>query len=403
MSSSEPRTRPDAGAVRTVPSALFVTTVPITLEAFLLPFADHFRAQGWRVDALANGATSNPHLDGHFGERFDVAWSRNPLAPSNLLGAARRVREIVKAGGYDIVHAHTPIASFVTRYALRSLRRRTGAPVVIYTCHGFHFYRGQSAAPHAFFRTMERIAAPWTDYLVTVNHEDLEAARALGGIGRDRVRYIPGIGVDCERFAPGTVSAEETARVRTELGGGSRPNERFLVTMVAEFGAVKRHALAIDALARARDGRAYLALVGDGQLEADIRAQVERLGLSERVTFAGYRRDIPAVLAASDVLLLTSEREGLNRSVLEAMASSIPCIGTDTRGIADAVGADAGWIVGKNDSRALAEAIDAAAADPDELARRGAAARERACTEFALDTIVAAYDGLYREALAHRL
>src|SRR5450756_1463518 len=77
MSSSEPRTRPDAGAVRTVPSALFVTTVPITLEAFLLPFADHFRAQGWRVDALANGATSNPHLDGHFGERFDVAWSRN--------------------------------------------------------------------------------------------------------------------------------------------------------------------------------------------------------------------------------------------------------------------------------------------------------------------------------------
>jgi glycosyltransferase involved in cell wall biosynthesis len=385
-----------------MPSALFVTTVPITLEAFLLPFADHFRSQGWQVGALANGAASDPHLEGHFDGRFDVAWSRNPLSPSNLFGAARRVREVVQAGRYDVVHVHTPIASFVTRWALRSLHRRAGAPVVIYTAHGFHFYRGQSAAPHAFFRTMERIAAPWTDYLVTVNHEDLEAARALGGIGYDRIRYIPGIGVDCRRFAPGVVSTEETARVRAGLGGGSQPGGRFLVTMVAEFGAVKRHALAVDALARVRDGRVHLALVGDGPLEAGIRSRVERLGLSERVTFAGYRRDIPAVLAATDVLLLTSEREGLSRSVLEAMASAVPVIATDTRGIADAVGAHAGWIVGKNDAHALAEAIDATAADPDELARRGAAARERACTEFASNGIVASYDGLYREALASR-
>jgi glycosyltransferase involved in cell wall biosynthesis len=385
-----------------MPSALFVTTVPITLEAFLLPFADHFRAQGWRVDALANGAATDLHLDDHFDQRFDIAWSRNPLAPSNLLGAARRVREIVTAGGYDIVHVHTPIASFVTRYALRSLRGRTGGPIVIYTAHGFHFYRGQSALPHALFRKMERVAAPWTDYLVTVNREDFEAARALGGIAPDRVRCIPGIGVDCERFAPGSVSAEEAARVREGLGGGSRPGERFLLTTVAEFGSVKRHALAIDALAHVRDGRVHLALIGDGPLESAVCAQVERLGLSGRVTFAGYRRDIPAVLAASDALLLTSEREGLNRSVLEAMASGVPVIGTDTRGIADAVGADAGWIVGSH-PRAIADAIDAAAADPAELARRGAVARERACAEFEVDKIVAAYDGLYSEALAYRL
>jgi glycosyltransferase involved in cell wall biosynthesis len=391
------------GAVRSAPSALFVTTVPITLEAFLLPFADHFRAEGWRIDALASGATSDPRLDGHFDECLDVAWSRNPLAPSNLLGAARRVREIVTAGDYDIVHVHTPVASFVTRYALRSLHGRVGAPVVVYTCHGFHFYRGQAVVPHVLLRTMERIAAPWTDYLVTVNAEDFDAARALGGIARDRIRLIPGVGVDCRQFAPGAVPADEAARVRTGLGGGSRPGDRFLVTMVAEFGAVKRHALALEAFSRVRDARTHLALVGDGPLEGRVRAQVERLGLSERVTFAGYRRDIPAVLAASDVLLLTSEREGLNRSVLEAMASGIPVVGTDTRGIADAVGNGAGWIVMKDDPLGLAEAIDAAAADPDEVARRGAAARERACAEFGMDSIVAAYDGLYREALSHRV
>lgn len=204
-----------------MPSALFVTTVPITLEAFLLPFADHFRAKGWRVDALANGARSDSRLDGRFDARFDAPWSRDPLSPSNLFGAAPVVRRAVEDGGYDIVHVHTPVASFVTRYALRSLRGRAKGPVVIYTCHGFHFYRGQAALPHAVFRAFERMAAPWTDYLVTVNREDLEAARALGGLPGERVRYIPGIGVDCERFAPGIVPAAEAARVREELGGGA--------------------------------------------------------------------------------------------------------------------------------------------------------------------------------------
>lgn len=385
-----------------MPSVLFVTTVPITLEAFLLPFAEHFRAEGWRVDALANGASEDPQIEGYFDERFEVAWSRNPLVPANLLGTAGRIRRLVGTGGYDIVHVHTPVAAFVTRYALRGLRGRPGGPTVIYTCHGFHFYRGQPRIPHAIFRTMERVAAPWTDYLVTVNQEDFEAARSLGGIVPERVRFIPGIGVDCDLFAPGAVPAAEVTRMRAELLGTHAP-ERFMLAMVARFGGVKRHALAIDALARVRDERVHLTMVGSGPLEVDVRAQVKRLGLTDRVTFAGYRRDIPAVLAASDALLLTSEREGLNRTALEAMASGVPVIGTDTRGISDAVADDAGWIVGHNDVDALAAAIDHAAADPQARAARGAAGRARACSEFSLDRIIDAYERLYRDALAHRV
>ena len=383
-----------------MPSALFVTTVPITLEAFLLPFADHFRGLGWTVDALANGATAASPLDGQFDERFDVAWSRNPLAPSNLLGTSSRVREIVVAGGYDIVHVHTPIAAFVTRHALRELRRRPGGPVVIYTCHGFHFYRGQTALPHAFFRTMERTAAPWTDYLVTINREDFSAAKLLGGIAEDRVRYIPGIGVDVKRFAPDAVSAQTVATTRADLGAS---RGQFLLTMVAELTGNKRHELAFRALAQVRDPRVVLAIVGDGALESALREKAVALGLGDRVHWAGYRKDLPAVLSASDALLLTSEREGLNRSVLEAMATGIPVIGTDTRGITDAVGESAGWIAGHDDVAGLAAAIASAASNPEDLARRGAAARERAVNEFALDRIVAAYDGLYGEALASRL
>lgn len=381
------------------PSALFVTTVPITLEAFLVPFAEHFRAQGWRVDALSNGATQHAPIFAAFDNRYDITWSRNPLNPSELFDTWARVRRIVIEGGYDIVHVHTPIAAFMTRYALRSLPL-ADRPAVIYTTHGFHFYNGQGAAGHAAFRTMERIAARWTDYLVTINREDYEAARGFRGIPGERVRYIPGIGVDVDRFAEGAVSPAEGERVRDEL---AIPADAFMLTMIAEFAPVKRHAHLLDALARTPSKPVILVLVGTGPLEAEVRAHVKELGLQDRVRFAGYRRDIPAVLATSDALTLVSQREGLARSVLEAMAAGKPVIGTDTRGITDAVGPDGGWIVAKNDTAALAAAIEKAASDPAEVRRRGAAARERARNEFALDRIVAAYDGLYREALDETL
>lgn len=378
------------------PSALFVTTVPITLEAFLAPFARHFRALGWRIDALANGATGNPHIADAFDTRFDVAWSRNPLDPRNLVGSAARVRSIVRDGGYDIVHVHTPIAAFVTRYALRSLPRST-RPVVIYTAHGFHFYDGQSRLPHALYRTMERWAARWTDYLVTINDEDFRAATALGTIDQKRVRLIPGIGVDTARFAEGAVSETAVSAVREEL---NIPAEKFMLSMIAEFGAVKRHAHLLEALALVRDPGVVLVLVGDGPLESVLREKVVALGLSDRVRWAGYRRDIPELLAASDALVLVSEREGLPRSVLEAMAAGKPVIGTRTRGIADAVGSDAGWIVAKHDLAALAAAIQHAAQSPEGCRTRGRAARSRAEGIFALPRIITAYEELYREALA---
>ena len=271
---------------------------------------------------------------------------------------------------------------------------------MIYTAHGFHFYEGGKRTTNAIYRTMERRAAPWTDYLVTINLQDFEAAKQLGGIAPDRVRYIPGVGVDTRRFSPGSVSAQEAASVRRTLHVA---DDAFMLTMVAEYAPVKRHELVLRALAQVRDPQVVLVLVGDGPLESQLREKVVALRLTDRVRWAGYRRDMPGVLAASDALVLASEREGLNRSVLEAMASGRPVIGTDTRGITDAVGPDAGWIVGHDDAGALADAIDAAAASPAEIVRRGAAARERALTRFAFDKIAAAYDGLYREAIARCL
>lgn len=376
------------------PSALFITTVPVTLEAFLLPFAQHFRSRGWRIDALANTATQRPGLLSAFDTIYDITWSRNPLALTDHFDTWNRVRRVVIEGSYDIVHVHTPIAAFVTRLALRSIAP-ADRPVIIYTAHGFHFYQGQGPLGHAVFQTLERTAAPWTDYLVTINQEDCEAARSFRGISPDRVRYIPGIGVDLDVYSQTRVTPAEAARVRTEL---SVPDDAFMLTMVAEFGPVKRHAHILSALAQTHRDDVVLVLVGDGPLLADTHARAEALGVSARVRWAGYRRDIPAVLAASDALTLVSAREGLPRSVLEAMAMGRPVIGTQTRGITDAVGEDGGWTVPHDDVDALAHAIDLAASDRSERERRGACAQIRARDLFSLTKVLAMYEDLYAEA-----
>lgn len=377
--------------------ALFVTTVDITLEAFLTPFADHLREQGWEVDALANGASSNTRIASHFDRRFEATWRRSPAHPGNL-AATRQVRRLLLDGTYDLVHVHTPVAAFLTRRAARSLPA-SSRPAVVYTAHGFHFFEGGPVAANAVFRTLERTAAPWTDLLVTINAEDFSAARGLGGIDPERVRLLPGIGVDCGHYRPDAASLTRRAALRAELGVA--PGD-FMVAMVAEFAPLKRHAFALDALEACHRDDVVLCFVGAGPLEGEIRTTVVARGLSDRVRFAGYRRDVPGLLAASDALLLCSVREGLARSVLEAMASGLPVIGTDTRGIADAVTPETGWITSHDDPQALGHALAEAASDRTEASRRGAAGRERACAEFGIERVLAEHDRLYADALAIR-
>ena len=194
-------------------AALFVTTVPITLEAFLVPFAEHFRAQGWRVDALANGATANARIADAFDNRFDVAWSRNPLDPRNLSAPRRRFASVVEAGGYDIVHVHTPIAAFVTRYALRgraaqARARRSSTPPTASTST-----RAARRSRNALYRAWSALAAPWTDYLVTINARGLRGgARASAASTRSACATSPASASTPSATRPGAVTGRRRRR-----------------------------------------------------------------------------------------------------------------------------------------------------------------------------------------------
>ncbi len=374
---------------------LFVSTVASFLEAFLLPYARHFSAMGWRVDAVANGAPTNPSCTAAFGSVFDVEWTRNPLDARNLTTASDRLKQIVTEGRYDIVHVHTPVAAFVTRLALRS----RSAPAVIYTAHGLHFHQRGTAARNAIFLAMELLAGRWTDYLIVINKPDLQVARRWRMVEPDRVLYMPGIGVDVQSsYAPERVSDADVHRVRAEQGVA---DDAPVFLKVAEFIPRKRHSDALNAFAALRRAHSHLLLAGTGPLVSDVERQADRLGIRRRVHFLGQRTDVPVLMKCAKAVLLCSDQEGLPRSVLEAMALGTPVIGTDIRGTQELLSDGAGFLYQPGDDAALADLMRKVLDDSESALRAVRVARQKVVL-YDLRTVIRMHEELYHRLLGFR-
>lgn len=376
-----------------MPSLLMVTTVPTTVEGFLLPFADYFRGKGWRVDAMAAGITSSATCRKHFDNLFDAAWSRNPFDLHRLAIAAHQVKSVADHGPYDIIHVHTPIAAFVARFSLR--RRRI--PHVVYTAHGFHFYKGQACVPHAVYLALERLAGLWTDRLITINDEDLDAALRYRILPQERILRMNGIGLDMRYYNPETISHQDVSKLHRAL---DIPSGHAVFTVIAEFTANKQHALLLEAVAQCREVPLTVLLAGDGRLRADIQELAERLAIQDRVRFLGQREDIPLIIASSTATVLTSQREGLPRSTMESLAMGVPAIGTDIRGIRDLLSDGCGILVPSGDPQALARALEWAAQNPVRMRSMGAIGRQKMLSGFSLDAILLEHEHLYQQMLS---
>lgn len=331
---------------------LQVTTVPVTIESFLLPFADHFRKSGWAVDAAAAGISESSLCRKAFNQCFDIPFSRK-LTENRASSIISKVREVVKLGDYDIIHVHTPVASFLSRFALRNVNYVR--PLVVYTAHGFHFgYSGQSPFLNPYYYA-ERLAARWTDALITINKVDFVTASKFSIIHPSKLWHVPGIGIDLAKYS---VAGKDSAREskRAEIGVGQ---DDFLILMIAEFNSGKRHKDLLAAL-KLMDNRVRIALAGDGRLLGEMRKRVALSGLGERVKFLGHRRDIPDWISAADACVLPSAREGLPRSVMEAMAMERLVIGSRIRGIEELLQDDCGLLFPVGDITSLAAAINLA-------------------------------------------
>ncbi len=371
-----------------------VTTVHPTMSNFLLPFATYFREQGWQVDAMAYQVSTSVDCVKGFDHVWDVEWSRNPLDPRNLLFAPKTIREIVMREKYDIVHVHNPVAAFVTRFALKDLRHLLKTKI-IYTAHGFHFYKGGNPLKNIAFINLEKLASKWTDYIVTINHEDQAAVIKYELVGLDHARYMPGIGVNLKYNNRDAVPDADVKKLRQELGlSESNP----LLLSLAEFSPNKRHADTISAFAKLDRTDVHLALVSTGPLLEKMQQLAAELGVASRVHFLGWRSDIPVLMKAANANILVSAREGLPRSIMESLASELPTIGTNIRGTQDLLAGGYGLLVDVGDVAGLTAAITWILDRPQEaqdMAKRG---REHVAA-YDLNQIIKLHEELYTEAI----
>ncbi|HET9183682.1 MAG TPA: sugar transferase [Candidatus Angelobacter sp.] len=370
---------------------LIVSTVSTTIEAFLLPFARHYRDRGWRVDALAAGAPGSESCRKSFDVVWEANWSRTPLDVSGNLGSGRYIRKLVNEQRYDLVHVHTPVASFVTRAALRNCRRTK----VIYTAHGFHFFEGGAWHKNLIFSRAEKIAGRWTDALVVINREDELAAKRYGIVDERRLFYMPGIGIDLERYSAFSIGSQEAEALRNEL---QLEAGKQVLLMVAEMIPRKRHADALRAFSELGNEAVFL-LAGDGPLRGQLEELARRLGVKERVRFLGVRSDVPKLMKLANAVVLVSSQEGLPRSGMEAMAMGKPVIGTDIRGTRDLVYERGGLLAPVGNVESIAFCMEKLLDNPDLAGRMGAAGREQV-KQYDLKRVIQLHDELYDKVLA---
>ena len=308
---------------------LFVATlVKNHIAEFHLPYLKLFQDMGWQTAVAAKNDYENPAdcVIPHCDVFYDVPFERSPLKKGNLT-AYRRVKRIIREGGYDIIHCHTPVGAAVARLAARKARKNGSK--VIYTAHGFHFYKGAPWLNWLVYFPVEWLLSPLTDVLITINREDYERAKRL--LRAKKVVYIPGVGIDVSRFRG---NGAQGAALRRELG---IPEDAAVLLSVGDLNKNKNHRAVLEALARMENRNLHYVVCGRGPLKEELEAFAREKGLADRVRFMGYRDDIPAFYAMADVFVFPSFREGLSVSVMEAMASGLPIVCSRIRGNTDMV------------------------------------------------------------------
>jgi len=367
---------------------LIVASVEAHIFGFHLPVLAYFQEKGFDVH-IATGF--NKHREFFESKGYlchPIPFSRSPFASDNLR-ALRALTELFRSTRFDAIHTHTPAASFLCRW----VARWTKQPYVAYTAHGFHVYRGAPVINRVLYGTVERLASHWTDTLITINREDTAWARKRLRVKKGgSIVYIPGVGIDLDHYRMDGFDPSEFKRA---LG---LPENAFVISVIGELNDNKNQPMLFESFERLREADSlHLLLVGEGPMSETFQRYVRERGINH-IHFLGFRNDVPKILAMSDVIALTSKREGLPRCVMEGMAAGKPILGTNIRGIRDlVVDGENGFLVGVGDVGGLAEKIRLLLADAPLLRKMGERSLER-IKPYALSTVMKALDTVYSNA-----
>ena len=364
---------------------LYVATVSSTIHTFLIPHIEMLVRAGHSVDIACNITTPASDTMVKLGcHTYNISFSRSPLSSSNFT-AARQLRALLSEQHYDIVHTHTPSASACVRLVCRKLRKQ--GLKVIYTAHGFHFFKGAPLKNWLLYYPAERFLSRYTDILVTINKEDY--TRAESSFKAKKTVYIPGVGIDLDRMTKAVIDVKEK---RTSL---DIPEQAFVLLSVGELNANKNHETVIRALAGMNNKDITYLICGTGDREAYLAELISRSGLDSKIRLLGYRDDMTEIFQAVDLFVHPSYREGLPVSLMEAMAAGLPCVVSNIRGNTDLIeDGQGGYICRPDDIGSFASAIDHIRSDRQRSLHMGQHNRE-AVKRFDIDTVLSEIRKIY--------
>ena len=308
---------------------LFVATVTKHINTFHIPYLKLFQEKEYEVHVASNGDKKIEYCDKHFNLQFE----RSPFKLSNIK-VYKELKRIIDENKYEIIHCHTPVGGVLTRLAARKARKKYGTRV-IYTAHGFHFYKGASLLNWLLFYPVEWYLAKYTDTLITINKEDYERAKKKFGKRCKDIQYVPGVGIDTEKFQI-KLTEEEKDNLRKEIG---ITKDNFILTCVGRLDKNKNQGFLIKCMEQlVKDNpNIHLLLAGRDELNGRYQTLAKSLKLENNVHFLGNRDDVPKLLKITDIVVSASRREGLPVNIIEAFAAGIPVVALKCRGIDDVI------------------------------------------------------------------
>lgn len=292
---------------------------------FNRPYMRWFQEHGWQVDYCSSGEETILDCD----NQYSIPITRSPFSLKNFI-ALRKLKKLLVKNHYDILHCHTPMGGVIGRLAAKKLWKQHKIKV-IYTAHGFHFYKGAPLKNWICYYPIEKILSRFCDTIITINEEDFKCAKAF--FHSHSVYKINGVGVNLKKFYP--VTHKEKVLLRQSKGF---LEDDFILIYTAEFISRKNHKLLFDILPNLKREISSLKVIlcGNGELLEYYKNYAEQNNLNY-IFFTGYTKDVVEYYRLSDVFIMPSFQEGLPMAMIEAMATGLPIIASNIRGHRDII------------------------------------------------------------------
>jgi len=341
--------------------ALIYASVASMIQQFNMDNIQLLLELGYEVDVACNmekGSTITAETIAAMKEQLEtmnvrvihIPVPRKTTAIGEMVQAFRHTRALLNQRKYDLIHCHSPIGGFICRIANRICKYYRNTKM-IYTAHGFHFYKGAPCINWLVFYPMEKLCSRYTDVLITINQEDFLLAEKK--LWAKKVQYVPGVGIQTNCFANTTVNASDK---KAEIG---ILEQDFMIFSVGELNFNKNHEVVIRAMEHLPEDIHYV-IAGKGELHRYLTDLAKELGVEDRLHLLGFRSDVAQLLKVTDLFIFPSFREGLPVSVMEAMAAGNAVVCSKIRGNVDLIEENiGGFLVDAEDINGFNDSIQA--------------------------------------------